>query len=307
MNVESVTFIPTTTAIPGTNYSLNSAICRRKRDTVSRWMRKSNKPGNKISFVMSVPPQGSEEDFAILEKDIREYLESCPEVDSSPLAYVNLGKAGRTDLISRIMSFGGYIHVSTRLDIPVDESQFIPPAPVFDPNQESVFEKFDTGASLSLGRDLEAKLESLDQLSRTSGDASNSRTMTAPEGKDRDDVPSGEEIRRENERILPPVVDAVVPEGERVVLTAGMRFGMVLLAVLFAIGFGRSSSGVISEDAIVVCRAIASTLGVTHLFVAVYAGFWLAPRLKRNPTVWSLKVLLGGPLGFRYLRSLKSL
>ena len=72
-------------------------------------------------------------DFSDLEREVLSYLgtlnatqlndESAP----SPLAYVELQKAGRPDIVEACMEYGGYLAVSKRLGVRVRPSA--PPAP----------------------------------------------------------------------------------------------------------------------------------------------------------------------------------
>lgn len=243
--------------------------------------------------------------FVALEAEIRQYLDGCEDPGPSPLAYTNLGEAGRTDLISRIMEHGGYLQVSRRLGVPVDESNFISPPSVPIPNT-SLFNQEDGKPSLVMGRDLEARLGTVGQViedSKVSGNALSSSQRRAL----RAGVPSGQELRSASEQFIPPVTDEPLPKGERFSLTASMRLGMVLLAAVTAVGFGRASSGVVNEDTIATCRLMAEALAVAHLAVGIYAGGVLAARYNRSRLLWSAKVLLSGPLGLQHLRSLGSL
>jgi hypothetical protein len=66
---------------------------------------------------------------ASLVAKINEFLaKQRPEADTTPLSYVSLGNAGRIDLVEPIMNAGGYISVSKRLGIPVDESYLEKPS-----------------------------------------------------------------------------------------------------------------------------------------------------------------------------------
>lgn len=245
--------------------------------------------------------------FAELEAEIRKYLDSHEDPGPNPLAYTNLGEAGRTDLISRIMDHGGYLEVSRRLGIPVDESTFILPPPVRDPNK-SLFRSEDDRASLLLGRDLESRFGAVEQ--GVDGSKASDNSLASSGGRraaSRQEVPTGEELRLANEKLAPSVVDKPVPEGERFTLTASMRLGMLVLAGVTAVGFGRASPGVVNQETITTCRVIAEALGVAHLLVGVYGGGVLAAQYSRNRFLWSAKVLLSGPIGLRYLRSLGSL
>lgn len=241
--------------------------------------------------------------FAQLEAEIRRYLESCEDPGPNPLAYTNLGEAGRTDLISRIMEHGGYLQVSNRLGIPVDESNFIPP-PTAPESNKSLFNSEDVKSSLVVGRDLEERLGTVEKVIEESKISGNSLSSSQQRRAIRAGVPSPQDLKRASDQLLPPVTDEPVPKGERFVLTASMRLGMLLLAAVTAVGFGRASSGVVGNDLIATCRLMAEALGISHLVVAIYAGGVLAAQYNRNRIIWSAKLLLSGPLGLQYLRAL---
>lgn len=106
---------------------------------------------------------------------------------------------------------------------------------------------------------------------------------------------------------MPPVVDQRVPEGERFVLPAGMRIGMLGWLVAISIGFGRTSQHLMPQTTITASQSVAGVLTVAHFVLGAYVGVVLAPQLRRNPALWFVKVLLAGPVGLRYLRALGSL
>lgn len=243
--------------------------------------------------------------FKALEADIRDYLETCPASETSPLAYITLRKAGRVDLISRIMDAGGYITVSEKLGVPVDESQFIPPPPTFSA-AKLLDADDDYNASLAIGRDLEARLGSIEEVIKNTTDSGEPRRAESKASLF-DDVPSGEELRRRNEAILPMVTDRPIPIGESFTLTPAVRIGILTLAGLSAIGFGKASQGNIADELVSTCRSLSQGLLIAHVFLGIYAGAVLAPQKRRNPSLWFAKVILGGPLGIRYLRGLDAL
>lgn len=253
----------------------------------------------------------SEEDseFSKLKADIQEYLQTFPQSDSNPLTYINLRKAGRTDLISRIMDNGGYIQVSRRLGIPVQESDFIPPPPVVKPAQLTLKNSLEEGAALAIGKDLEARLDSVEDVIKNMTQTGNNSLRLSAKSTSRpaDNVPSAEQLLMDNEKFVPPIIDQPVAVGERFVLPASMRVGMLSWLIIISVGFGRTSQHLIPEGIVAACQSVAGALIVGHFVVGTYAGFVLAPQLKRNPVLWFFKVLLAGPIGVQYLRLLGSL
>jgi len=244
--------------------------------------------------------------FQTLANDVRLYLSSVEDPGEIPLAYVNLRKSGRLDLISRIMDAGGYIEVSRRLDLPVDESKFVASPPASTVFGKPLFDEKDENASLAIGRDLEARLEQIEDVDMSSVDVGGvgsrpQRTRASTT------VPSGEQLRWENENMTVPVVDEPIPEGELFALTTGMRLGFLALVALSAVGFGRTSVGLVAPEVVDACKGLACGLATAHVVLSVYAGSMVAPKLDRNALLWSLKVLLSGPIGLSTLRALPSL
>eukprot|EP00177_Eucheuma_denticulatum_P003263 GFKZ01005898.1.p1 GENE.GFKZ01005898.1~~GFKZ01005898.1.p1 ORF type:complete len:316 (+),score=26.35 GFKZ01005898.1:124-1071(+) len=250
------------------------------------------------------PPDNGDSEFAKLEADIRDYLQTCPDFGQNPLTYMNLGKAGRVDLASRILENGGYIYVSKRLGIPVDETDFVPPPVITAPNSLEL-QTQDPGASLVIGRDLEARLASVEQVLKNTTEA-NGRLSSDRISRSRpnDDVPTAEELRLTNEKLNPPVQDIPVPEGERLTLSGQMRVGTLIWTTAIALGFGRTSPAVLPETIIQLCQSLAEALTVAHLVVAGYGAAVLASQMKRNRALWFFKLLLSGPIGLRDLRAL---
>lgn len=245
--------------------------------------------------------------FAELEGEIRAYLDACDDPGPNPLAYTALGAAGRTDLVSRIMEQGGYLEVSRRLGLAVDETTFILPPPVVNSGQWDFNADVDE-ASVVVGRDLEAKLSAAEEALNGSKDGAGAPSVAGNNRRAlRAGVPTAQDLRAASERLVPPVTDEVVPDGERFVLSARMRAGIVILAAVTAAGFGRASTGLVGADAIETLRLVAEALGLAHVVVAVYAGGVLAAQYKRNRVLWSAKLLLSGPLGLPDLKSLGSL
>ena len=68
---------------------------------------------------------GAFDDYADLQSEVRDYLATIPAEEladpesPSPLAYAELGRRGRTDLVEGCMKHGGYLRVSADLGVPV--------------------------------------------------------------------------------------------------------------------------------------------------------------------------------------------
>lgn len=240
---------------------------------------------------------------------IRAYLDGNAEAANSPspLSYVTLREAGRTDLVEEIMDAGGYIIVSQQLGIRVDAAYASYKAPLRPDELPSVFSAKDEPGSLTLGAGLEARLDvdirSLPPPRVTvDGDFSPERRSgnlySGP-----DPVPSAEAVASIGKDIV-VIRDEVIPPGERLTLDLGMRAGTLLLVATAAVGFGRASSGVLDANVVGAVRAGSEALLVAHTFLACYAGAVLAPQFGRNGPLWGAKILLSGPLGLSSLKRL---
>lgn len=256
------------------------------------------------SRVLMVAEDKGDESLRTLEADIREFLSQLPDDVTNPLAYVKLRREGRLDLVSRIMDAGGYIEVSQRMGIPVDESQFVPPPKTLQTTTEPLFQTEEQGASIAVGQSLEDKLNNIEDAMKTDSRPSGDKTR----GYVRmDDVPSADELIAQNQQISPRIVDKQPIEGEDLFLTTPIRLGLLTLASFAAIGFGRASDAVVSSDVVSLCRSIAAGLACVHCILGTYVALILAPGMKRSPSLWFVKVLLGGPLAVSQLRALKNL
>ena len=250
----------------------------------------------------------TESAFRAIEKEVREYLKNCSSDEESPLSYVALKKNGRIDLVSPIMDAGGYLEVSKRLGVPVDRkyTEVVAPTSAFDSQPQ-----LDTGvtfnASIAIGQTLEDKLGTIEDVVRnaTKGER-NSSDMRVSRSATADQVPSAEELMRQNEQIVPPVVDDFLPEGERFVLTFRLRVGLVALVLATSLGFGNASAGVIDGNIVLLMQKVSEALLITHGVVAIYGAVFIARGLNRNTSLWFAKLLLGGPLGLGELRQLGS-
>lgn len=246
------------------------------------------------------PEINPDDEFTELEREVHKYLSSGIAPDEGPLAFVNLQKAGRTDLMSGIIKFGGYAGIAERMGL--DASLFMPP---LSPAKSKAFPGFyqsDDGAALALGRDLDARLDSIESVDKTNTNGKQRAYNTV--SRVTDDVPSAQQLLLQNEKMAPRIVDKAVPLGETFALSAEMRIGLLMLTTVATLGFGRASVDLLSGDVQAICQSLTYGLTVAHVSLAFYTVARLAPKLERDRALWFVKVLLSGPLGVRSLRAL---
>jgi hypothetical protein len=238
---------------------------------------------------------------AELEANIKSYLATdAAKEESSPISYASLGNAGRLDLIEPIMNAGGYISVSKRLGIAVDESVL-----TLTPSEtrSSVFDSDTlTPGSLALGRGREARLSaeigsgtsSADDLSNFSG----RRLYSGPQP-----VIDPTEMAAIGKNIIDIRDDPISP-GERLALDTRMRVGTIFLVACSALAYGHASNGVFNAADIHAGKTFACVLLGVHVACSVLTATVIAPSLGRNRSLWAFKVLLSGPLGLASLQNL---
>lgn len=84
-------------------------------------------------------------------------------------------------------------------------------------------------------------------------------------------------------------------------LDALQRVGVGALAVLGALGYGRSSPALLDADTIGTLQGAFLGLLALHVAAAAYGTFALAPRTKQPPPAWFVKVGLTGVGGLAEL------
>ena len=92
--------------------------------------------------------------------------------------------------------------------------------------------------------------------------------------------------------------------GRYVRLDGLQRANALVLAVLLAAGYGRSSAGVLDLETMQTAQLAASVLCVAHLLIAGYGAFLAsqAPGGKQNPVLWFVKLALTGVGGLVELK-----
>lgn len=250
---------------------------------------------------------GMTDEPATPENLIMDYLSSPETPTNAPLSIDSLQREGRSDVLNALVKLGGSAVVAEQLGL--DISLFIPRATT---NSFPKFNDPETGASITLGRDLERRIETFKAISTPprENDANQIPRMNKGSGPQRrrlDEVPTAEELlqqRLESEQQLKQKAKVIVSEGETLTLSTDIRIGFILLAATAAVGFGRASTHTVDASVVAVCQALATGLLAAHVSLAFYAVGVLAPRRKRGPTLWFIKTLLGGPLAVRALRAL---
>lgn len=262
-------------------------------------------PFSPWSCQQSDEQSSSDSEFEEFVTQVRQYLTSGFAADEGPLAFENLKRAGRTDIMAGIIKFGGYATMASRMG--VDVKLFIPPLEAAASKSFPNFFRPEPGASIKFGEKLEARLESIDSLKHdtpTNEGKGEGMTVRRRRSSVGDQVPSAEELIRQNEKFLPPIVDEIVPEGETLSLPTSMRVGALLLAALVAVGYGKASQELLPMESEMGLRALANALMAVHVGLGAYVGGIVAPKLNRDPALWLVKVVICGPLGVRLLRSL---
>jgi hypothetical protein len=239
---------------------------------------------------------------ANLEAKINEFLAiQRPEAETSPLSYVSLGIAGRLDLVEPIMNAGGYISVSKRLGIPVDES-YLESTP-----SEASSVKFDKGkdelGSLALGRGLEDRLSATAAAESSGASVSFMQSTSSREYKGPEPVLDSASIAAIGKDIV-EIRDDPGPNGERMSLDNKMRVGTILMVACSALAYGHASTRIFELTSIQTAKILAGSLISLHVALAAFAAAIVAPSLSRDKALWGVKVLLSGPLGLLTLYNL---
>jgi hypothetical protein len=236
-----------------------------------------------------------------LEAMVKSYLATdAAKNDSSPISYAALGNAGRLDLIEPIMNAGGYISVSKRLGIPVDES-FLNVKPS-EKTRATVFDEKLTPGSLALGRGREDRLSAAIGTGSSSTDTlsnlPDSRLYSGPQP-----VIDPSEMAAIGKNIV-EVRDDPIPQGERLALDTRMRAGTLILVACSALAYGSASNRVFDATYIHAGKTFTSLLVSVHVVSSILTAAVIAPSLGRNRYLWAFKVLLSGPLGLASLQNL---
>ena len=255
-------------------------------------------------------------DFSDLEREVLSYLgtlnatqlndESAP----SPLAYVELQKAGRPDIVEACMEYGGYLAVSKRLGVRIRPSA--PPAP---PPSGPVLAG-DEPPELIVSLSSSAREEKLS--ARVDGPSVSSQS--AVQRKPGASRPIADAVSP-----VAPVRTAPLPLGEvsqtptgagpgvgRLLRLDGrQRLGLGALSTLLALGYGRGSVDVLPDDAANALRLAAAAVLLGHVVMGAYAAALAAGGPARAesgagpgaPVFWFTKVALTGAGGLREARA----
>ena len=240
-------------------------------------------------------------DFEALEDELRGYLATLNSTAlndpaaPSPLAYIELNNAGRSDLANGIMSFGGYIEVSQRLGVRLKAVAAVPVVenPWVQPPAET--DLAGAGVVLSASAKEEKMAADLERL------ASGMSPLVSGGG-------GQSEAAATRDRLSPltlrnaasDAADGRSPQeegGGRYVMLDGLqRANALLLVGLLAVGFGRTSAQSLDEQTVGAVQLAFCVLAVAHLVIACWGAF-LASRsaeASESAPLWFAKLTVSG-------------
>ena len=251
-------------------------------------------------------------EFQDLEADIKAYIATLDDTAlndpdaPSPLAYAELGTAGRPDLAEGCMKHGGYLAVSSKLGVRIQRKQ--PAKEGFKTKVAFGGDNYKTGAEVTLsGNAMEDKMAN--DLARL---ASKGKAEVSTGGENI----GGASVSRD--RLTPfevtsqsskskPVKEAVKDGpmyglGRYIRLDTLQRSNAILLAVLLAVAFGNTSGQVLDSSTVGAVQLAADALCVGHVMITGYGTFLASQAEGEDPVLWALKLLLTGAGGFAELQ-----
>ena len=260
------------------------------------------------------------------EIDLRKRSDSSKPYVAHPLSFGELERFGFEKLSDDIVKYGGPDLVGRMAGIDWKEPVIeLEPEPESSrPVREQMF-SLDMRGELSLGGGLEEKLKAAESLDLSKIKISSATTTQQGQGsRDSDDALAAK--RREkvdgpdysafktpssslSSSSSPQEKDETIP-GERFVLDGTQRLFLVFNAAVFSVAYGRTSAEIVAShywggiDAAIVDALGTLSLGMAAatLFSAVGSGV-MAQSQGKNPILWSVLGLLGGPLTLAKLRT----
>jgi len=250
--------------------------------------------------------------FEELAGEITSYLGTLDEAAlqdpeaPSPLSYLELQAAGRTDLVQGCMKHGGYLAVSNKMGVRLKSSP--PPPTAVNPWTQPVEEEEEVGVTLSGAAKEEKMAADLDRLARRTADA-----VISPESSPVASAPRGDRLapmraagRSESSSSSSSGSSSSASSLQPDVYLDGVqRAEMALLIGLFAAGFGRTSEQVLPPGLVAGAQSAFAALAVGHLLVAGYSVV-LAARApaeqRHSPPLWFVKCVITGVGGLRQLQ-----
>jgi len=245
------------------------------------------------------------DDYADLQREIRSYLAAIPAEEledpdaPSPLAYSELGRRGRTDIVEGCMKHGGYLRVSADLDVPVRVKE--PPKKaeplrfIAEPSGKGDLQMSRAAREERIAAQLAGPLPEAAAPSRGERVRAPSRTASEPLWSPSPAAAASVEI----EFAAPSEQGGLMRFAQ---FDLAQRASLVLFVGASAGGFGRSSAELLAPETIATLQWGALVLLVVHVMVAAY-GATLAKSGERGPApLWFVKLLLTGLGGFAELR-----
>ena len=251
-----------------------------------------------------------------------------------PLAFAELQRFGFDNLSTPIMSLGGPHEVGSKLGVvwvePIIEKE------IYDDEKKIAITTtylLDTRGSLKLGGASDEILESaaaeldLNALKkvikqREDGSLFGSDSSRKSDSFERDAdgqidyTVSKATLKKKSAYVL---TESKTPKSERFSLDGGQRFYMSVTCLTAAFAHGRATQELLisgtnsfgldlsSLPRIVEFSTVVSNVLIIFAIVSSSYSFKTAGLKNRNPLVWTVKGLLGGPLSARQLRDLETL
>jgi len=256
------------------------------------------------------------DDFDELAAEVKSYLASLDAAmledpkAPSPLAYIELQSAGRVDLVEGMMKHGGYLAVSRKLGVRLQDAP-PPSAPVANPWKQPEPEDVNVGAGVSLsGAAKEDKMAAdLARLAAQKTSATAGPTVITTKAPA---VARGDQLAPLRKRATVDESDLYARDqsaAERspqpaLFLDGLQRAEMALLIGLFAVGFGRTSAQVLEPSLASAVQLAFGALAVGHLVIGGYGGFLASqapPEQRHSPAGWFVKCAVTGVAGLSEL------
>jgi len=264
------------------------------------------------------------------EIDLRKRSDSSKPYVAHPLSFGELERFGFGKLSDDIVKYGGPDLVGRLAGIDWKEPAIeLEPEPESSrPIREQMF-SLDMRGELSLGGGLEEKLKAAESMDLSKIKRSSATTTTQGSSDGGDDAI----VRMRREKVDGPDYSAFkasssssstspwqkeeedekIP-GERFVLDGTQRLFLVFNAAVFSVAYGRTSAEIVAShywggiDAAIVdaLGTLSLGMGAATLFSAVGSGV-MAKSQGKNPLLWSVLGMLGGPLTLAKLRGSSNL
>jgi hypothetical protein len=245
--------------------------------------------------------------FDDLERDVRAHLATLSEAElndpdaPSPLAYLQLQAAGRTDLVEGLMNFGGYLVVSEKLGVRTQRAAAVPS--VVNAWTQPAEEIPDVGVVLSAQGKEDKMAADLERLAASGG----LRASRGAQGTSVRPGAGGDRLTPIPRGVAPakagPQSDEMQAGAGRYLRLDGLeRANAALLCATLAAAFGQTSSEVLDAAVVDVARLGAAVLVLAHGVIATYGAFAASSAPDESAVGWFAKLSFTGLGGLRELK-----